>query len=190
MKAHIDSKLTDFILVFDGALPEATSRRLLAEYEPSDVWKPATIGVDREAREVRNCDVVAVSDEEVIGDSERRRALSDECIDAIKGWVDLYQEETTDIGIAGGSGIALLRYTTGGFYLRHHDSRNDDNRRLTAIGLLHTAFTGGELAFFGGEYVVDLAPGQVCVFPATFQYPHQVKPVLSGTRYSLTVWLR
>lgn len=55
---------------------------------------------------------------------------------------------------------------------------------LNIIVALNDNYTGGELYFFK-DYKIDLNPGDVMIYPGNFLFPHEVKKVLSGTRYSL-----
>ena len=58
---------------------------------------------------------------------------------------------------------------------------------LTVLGALNDDYEGGELMMFGDQRVQLLA-GSVVVFPSNFMYPHEVKPVKSGVRFSYVSW--
>jgi len=74
----------------------------------------------------------------------------------------------------------------------HIQSMFDGERKgiptLTILGLLNDDYEGGELMMFGDKKI-DLHPGSVVVFPSNFMFPHEVKPVLSGVRYSYVSWV-
>jgi predicted 2-oxoglutarate/Fe(II)-dependent dioxygenase YbiX len=57
---------------------------------------------------------------------------------------------------------------------------------LTILGSLNEDYEGGELILCGER--VELKTGDVIVFPSNFLYPHEVKPVKSGVRYSFVSW--
>jgi predicted 2-oxoglutarate/Fe(II)-dependent dioxygenase YbiX len=57
---------------------------------------------------------------------------------------------------------------------------------LTILGSLNNDYEGGELILCGEK--IDLREGDVIVFPSNFLYPHEVKPVKSGVRYSFVSW--
>lgn len=59
---------------------------------------------------------------------------------------------------------------------------------LTVLGALNDDYEGGELMLFGDQQI-HLPAGSVVVFPSNFMYPHEVKPVKSGTRYSYVSWV-
>jgi predicted 2-oxoglutarate/Fe(II)-dependent dioxygenase YbiX len=57
---------------------------------------------------------------------------------------------------------------------------------LSVVGLLNDNFDGGEFMLCNQK--VDLKAGDVLIFPSIFLYPHEVKPVTKGTRYSWVLW--
>lgn len=59
---------------------------------------------------------------------------------------------------------------------------------LTVLGVLNDDYEGGEFLLFGDK-IIDIPVGSVMVFPSNFLYPHEVKPVTSGTRYSFVSWV-
>ena len=58
---------------------------------------------------------------------------------------------------------------------------------LTVLGGLNDDYEGGELMMFG-DHRIHLPAGAVLVFPSNFMFPHEVKPVKSGIRYSYVSW--
>ena len=59
---------------------------------------------------------------------------------------------------------------------------------LNLIILLNDNYTGGELYFFK-DHKLDINPGDVIIYPGNFLFPHEVKKVLSGSRYTLVTSL-
>lgn len=58
---------------------------------------------------------------------------------------------------------------------------------LTVLGSLNNDYTGGEFVMWDSE-VIKLPAGAIAVFPSNFLYPHEVRPVKSGIRYSFVSW--
>lgn len=58
---------------------------------------------------------------------------------------------------------------------------------LSILGVLNEDYEGGEFVMCGEE--IKLGTGDVIVFPSSFLYPHEVKLVTSGTRYSFVSWV-
>lgn len=73
----------------------------------------------------------------------------------------------------------------------HIHSMFDGERKgvpvLTVLGALNNDYEGGELVMWEDQ-VIDLPAGAVIVFPSNFLYPHEVRPVKSGVRYSYVSW--
>ena len=78
-----------------------------------------------------------------------------------------------------------------GKYSRHMDIGADNINGCRKLS--STIQLSEPSAYTGGDFVIrdyDAAPkemGTMCVFPSFLE--HEVKPVLSGTRYSLVLWL-
>ena len=58
---------------------------------------------------------------------------------------------------------------------------------LSIIGVLNDDYTGGDFIMFN-NYKIKLKAGDLIIFPSIFMYPHLIKPVKKGTRYSFVSW--
>ena len=58
---------------------------------------------------------------------------------------------------------------------------------LSIVGVLNNDYDGGEFIMFD-DYKIKFKAGDIIIFPSVFLYPHLVKPVTKGTRYSLVSW--
>ena len=58
---------------------------------------------------------------------------------------------------------------------------------LSIVGSLNNDYEGGELVFWTDK-VVELKAGEIMIFPSNFLYPHEVRMVTKGTRYSFVSW--
>jgi 2OG-Fe(II) oxygenase superfamily len=189
MKISARTRLAEFIVVLDDAIPVSVSDRMLSEFAATDLWQPATVDANRSGHNIRNCDVIDLSDDDVLAGLVVREQLLTDATALAADWASTYEQMTSVIGLTGRTGLGLARYREGGFYHLHQDNHTDEVRTVTAVAVLYSDFEGGELSFFGGDHVVDLDPGQVCLFPSTFQYPHSVEAVRSGIRYTMLTWL-
>jgi hypothetical protein len=97
-------------------------------------------------------------------------------------------------GWQGYTGIKFNRYTEGQEMRLHWDnihSMFDGERRgvpiLSVIGLLNDDYEGGEL--YISENKTEMKKGDLIIFPCSFMYPHEVKPVTKGVRHSYVSWL-
>ena len=81
-----------------------------------------------------------------------------------------------------------MKYDVGGYYIQHTVSFYSNLRTISISFNLNDNYIGGELAFFDGEIQIRTAPGSVAVFSSNFMYPHEIMPVIQGTRYSIVTW--
>lgn len=90
--------------------------------------------------------------------------------------------------------LRLNRYKVGNELAPHIDNIKtifDGQKKgvpiLSVIINLNSEYTGGEV-IFNEEKEIVLGTGDVLIFPSNFLYSHQIKPILSGTRYSIVAW--
>ena len=57
---------------------------------------------------------------------------------------------------------------------------------LSILGVLNDDYEGGE--FLVNDRDFNLKQGDIILFPSCFMYPHEVKEVTKGTRYSFISW--
>jgi len=57
---------------------------------------------------------------------------------------------------------------------------------ISIVGLLNDNYEGG--AFMCREKEIKLIPGDILLFPSNFMYPHEVKEITKGIRYSFVSW--
>ncbi len=93
-----------------------------------------------------------------------------------------------------GSLVRFNKYTVGTNMKKHCDHiksvfKNDESGIpiLSVLGALNDNYRGGELIFFNKKEVI-LNGGDIMIFPSNFLYPHQVRTVTEGTRFSFVSW--
>jgi len=88
--------------------------------------------------------------------------------------------------------IEILKYENTGFYTWHVDHFAEIPRTMSCILLLNNDYEGGNLCFRNpdgsGEWEVEVKPNRMIIWPSNFLYPHTVKPVTKGKRYSVVAW--
>jgi len=88
--------------------------------------------------------------------------------------------------------IEILRYENSGFYNWHTDHFADIPRTMSCILLLNNDYEGGNLCFRNpdksNEWEIEIKPNRMIIWPSNFLYPHTVKPVTKGKRYSVVAW--
>ena len=88
--------------------------------------------------------------------------------------------------------IEILKYEDTGFYTWHVDHFATIPRTMSCILLLNNDYEGGNLCFRNpdgsDQWEVEVKPGRMIIWPSNFLYPHTVKPVTKGKRYSVVAW--
>ena len=89
--------------------------------------------------------------------------------------------------------IKFVRYAVGSYMQQHYDhiqSIFDGKLKgipiLSIVGLLNDNFEGGEFMCRGKE--IKLTQGDILLFPSNFMFPHEVKEITKGIRYSFVSW--
>lgn len=105
-----------------------------------------------------------------------------------------YQRETqTEIPLDRIMEISVLRYKEEGHYLFHSDHCFKVPRTLSFIYFANDGYVGGELSFLepGTDVAFDVIPkkNRLIIWPSNFLYPHRVKKVTSGIRYTIVGWI-
>jgi Rps23 Pro-64 3,4-dihydroxylase Tpa1-like proline 4-hydroxylase len=181
--------LDAYIFTLDNVVPEELCDKILKEYVDCSLWIPSSVGNGEVDNTIRNCDIINISEGPVIEKNFDVRKKIDEdfylcASSAINEYRKLFPEVASDID----TGYNLLRYNEGQFYVQHTDSFKNQQRSVSCSFLLNDDYVGGEFAFFDREIMIKGAKGSIIMFPSNFMFPHEVMPVISGTRYSIITW--
>lgn len=92
----------------------------------------------------------------------------------------------------------LMRYTTGGRYVKHADSQNMNpatgkwskviDRDLSLLIYLNEDYDGGALVFEKFNFRLRPRAGMAVLFPSDSRYMHAAETVTQGVRYALVSW--
>jgi predicted 2-oxoglutarate/Fe(II)-dependent dioxygenase YbiX len=183
------SKLEDFVQVFDDILSKEDCNIILNEYQSSSEWTDTTTGGGLD-KNVRNCMEIPISQNYIIEKNfDVRKNIDTVVFEAVKKVIDNYSALVPTFVIGIDTGYQLLQYNEGEFYIQHTDSFKEQQRSLSCSIQLNEDYEGGEFAFFDKEMMIRTKPGSAIVFPSNFMYPHEIMPVIKGTRYSIITWL-
>lgn len=88
--------------------------------------------------------------------------------------------------------IQILKYVKSGHYKFHVDDCAVTNRSLSCIYFINDDYEGGDLHFkypnSDDVTVIQKKRNRIIVWPSNFLYPHSVKEVTKGERYSVVAW--
>lgn len=85
-------------------------------------------------------------------------------------------------------GVQLLKYGAGQFFTPHVDDSPRRPRRVSYSYYVNDDYEGGEITFTNFGVTVKPKAHQLLVFPSNYAYRHEVRPVISGTRYAMVQW--
>lgn len=137
----------------------------------------------------RNVNTIPISHENtILKNPEIRKLLDDRLYKVANEVIRKYNDIFPLSQIEEDSGYDLLKYEVGQFYRQHTDSYKKHPRAVSCSFALNDDFGGGEFAFFDRELIYNLKKGSVIMFPSNFMYPHEIMPVIKGTRYSIITW--
>ena len=173
----------DYVLVYNAHTQEECNS-FIEELEKSN-WSPHTwyqnrtnIFADRKDFSVQN-------------NVEVQNKMREGFISAIKHYFKTVTSDITDQ--FNFSAVRFNKYDTGESIKHHVDhihSIFDGKRKgipiMSFVGVFNDDYEGGEFILAGKEY--PLKAGDVIMFPSVFLYPHEVKPITSGVRYSWVLW--
>ena len=148
---------------------------------PEDMWKTAKVNNDSPMLDthVRDTDEFNI---------EQDHPLDGPSFNLLQKHVSNYCNEF-GLSVSIDDGYRILRYNVGQKYVTHYDTSFKQQRDLSVVLLLNDDYEGGELVFPELGITVNPKEHNLILFPSYFMYKHEVKPVISGTRYSLVTWL-
>lgn len=189
MVSKSSQKLEDFIKIYDNIVSKELCEKILNEYKNSSDWTPTSVGDNVVNSNIRNCDGILISDDQIIEKNyEVRKNIDMNLHQQLLKVVEKYSNEFPHFCPNIDTGYQLLKYETEQFYTQHTDSFINQQRSISCSLTLNEDFVGGEFAFFDREILIRNSVGSVIVFPSNFMYPHEVMPVLEGARYSIVTW--
>jgi predicted 2-oxoglutarate/Fe(II)-dependent dioxygenase YbiX len=110
----------------------------------------------------------------------------------LKKSLSIYKEKFPHYVFRGINNMDILKYEDNGYYHYHVDSAHNLNRVLSCVLLLNNDYEGGELCFYDQvnkeEICIPKKVGRMILWPSNFLFPHAVKPVTGGTRFSIVIW--
>ena len=107
--------------------------------------------------------------------------------------VDHYADEHERFACIHHTNFRINRYGVGGFMSSHVDNIHHSHGQSygypqsSVLLFLNDDYEGGEIIVAGNIY--KPAKGSALVFPSNFMFPHEVKTVTEGERWSVISWL-
>ena len=189
MMDHVD----DYIMI-QNLIPTPLCRSLIRESSlPESKWsKHSWYNYGRD-------DLHSMPEKEleiISSTGEQFKSLGNYLGIALQNYQKKYSREEGKVGpawIRHISQVRFNRYKMGTKMRSHHDhiqSLFDGKLKgipiISIVGLLNDNYEGG--AFMCREKEIKLIRGDILLFPSNFMYPHEVKEITKGIRYSFVSW--
>ena len=87
----------------------------------------------------------------------------------------------------------INRYSEDGYMSKHCDNIHHSHGQkygfpqVSSLLFLNDNYEGGE--FVVADEVYNTKKGSGIIFPSNFMFPHEVKPITKGTRWSIITWI-
>jgi Rps23 Pro-64 3,4-dihydroxylase Tpa1-like proline 4-hydroxylase len=189
IESKSNATLDSFIHVFDDIIPEVVCDQILEEYENCHNWEESVISSGKDPT-IRNCSQIIISNHNIISENTfKRQNIDNSIFQSVSKVIIEYKKIHPLFEVNVDTGYQLLRYNEQQFYTEHTDSFIEQQRALSCSIQLNEDYDGGEFAFFDREIMIRSKKGSAIVFPSNFMYPHEIMPVIRGTRYSVITWL-
>lgn len=189
-------EIKDYINIEDNALPyEALSSFLqwlntLDTFHEATVWNEGEIKLKKHIRDVKSFSLPTQHQSKTL--VHWHRVLISLFRKALKSYEQKYCLGTFNVNNF--RNVDILKYHEGNHFSVHSDSASNEPRTISIIYLLNNDYEGGELVFTTPDtkedyLTIENKPNRLVVFPSNFLYPHKVKPVTKGVRYSVVSWV-
>jgi hypothetical protein len=186
-------EIKNFVKIYDEILPLQTLSNLL-RFANSSKFTETTVGGGEFERKDFNIRKTYALDLSNMDDSLTKVHWSNLLYSSFSNKIMDYKKNLniSDFPLQKVSNISILKYENTGFYTWHTDHFAEIPRTMSCILLLNNDYEGGNLCFRNpdesGEWEVEVKPNRMIIWPSNFLYPHTVKPVTKGTRYSVVAW--
>tara|TARA_B110000495_G_C22828654_1_gene483519 strand:+ start:25 stop:564 length:540 start_codon:yes stop_codon:yes gene_type:complete len=105
----------------------------------------------------------------------------------------LYGEKHKNFSCVHHTDFRINRYGVDGFMSLHSDNIHHSHGQrygypqATVIFFINNEYEGGEFIVENNSYKTKSGSG--IIFPSNFMFPHEVKPITKGERWSIVSWL-
>jgi predicted 2-oxoglutarate/Fe(II)-dependent dioxygenase YbiX len=187
-----NTPLSDFIEIYKEVIPKHTCDDIIVETESHSWLKHTWYDLTKnsfESEENNELDVLEATEDVY----KKLYIFIEESVKDYNKKYSYSSKKTTTI-VNKLSSIRLNRYSVNQMMHQHHDHIHalfDGKEKgipvLSIVCNLNDNYTGGEL-YFWKNYFTDLNQGDIVIFPSNFMYPHGVKKITDGVRYSAVAW--
>ena len=180
-------QISDYIFFYPDAIDTETCNLIINNYEADAEWKDSTFA---NAYENTGKSKVSMKERWIGGHRKYYKELKEAFNYCVNDYISVHDK----IKILEYTDFRINRYEANGFMKQHIDAIHHSHGQkqgyphLTSLIFLNDDYEGGEFVLCGDKYIEKIQ-GSAVVFPSNFMFPHEVKKVISGNRYSVMTWV-
>ena len=156
-------------------------------------WQPAFVGYQQLMPDYRDCVDFKFKKTDIEADTSETslelQKLWQDIYDVQSVAVDDYRKDYNLMNLKYWEAFNFIKYGPGQHFMEHHDHGYSYNCTVSLVAYVNDDYEGGELYFRLQNLNIKPKAGDLYVFPSNYMYPHQAKPVKSGTKYSIVTML-
>jgi len=182
--------ITNYINVIQNAISHDVCDNIVLEFLNCDDWVDSIIASGKNSN-IRKSKEIDISVIDIIQKNYQvRKKIDNEIFHVISKIFNNLRSKYINLNIKNDTGYTLLKYSPGDFYSQHTDYFEKEYRSISCSLCLNDNYEGGEFAFFNRNLKFKLEKGSAIIFPSNFMYPHEIMPIIKGTRYSIVTWFQ
>ena len=182
-----NTKLREWIGYYEDIVPKDGCESLIEVTKNSGQLKPSKYS--NHAGKIKHSDKRVVMDDMWVKDKTTSSIINNFFSKVIRKYSDKFERFSCQRH----SGFRVNRYSVGGFMSEHTDNIHHSHGQeygfpqVSALLFLNDSYEGGEFIVAGNEYETKMGSG--IIFPSNFMFPHEVKKITDGERWSIVTWL-
>ena len=182
-----NQQISDYIFFYPDVMDKKTCEWIINRYDTTAKWQQSTF-----SNNYGNTGTSQVAMEEYwIG---KPSPYYKDIKESFEYCVDDYTHFHDNIKSTEYTDFRINRYKKGGFMKSHIDNIHHSHGQkqgyphLTSLLFLNDDYEGGEFVLCGDKHIEKIQ-GSAVVFPSNFMFPHEVKEVTDGKRFSVMTWI-
>ena len=183
-----NTKLQEWVGYYEDIIPKDRCENFISLAKQGGKLKPSTYSTH--TGKVQNSKKRVVMDEMWIPpDTGWHKSVND----FFGVLINKYQEKFERFTCQRHCGFRLNKYSTGGYMTEHVDNIHHSHGQeygypqVSALLFLNDDYDGGKFVVAGMESETKIGSG--IIFPSNFMFPHEVKKITDGERWSIVTWL-
>ena len=182
-----NQQISDYIFFYPDVMDAKTCNWIINRYETTAKWQQSTF---YNGAENTGTSQVAMDEYWIRSQEPYYKNIKESFEYCVNDYTSVHDKiKSTDF-----TDFRINRYGKGGFMKQHIDGIHHSHGQkqgyphLTSLLFLNDDYEGGEFVLCGDKYIEKIQ-GSAIVFPSNFMYPHEVKEVTEGKRFSIMTWI-